>query len=100
MPKDSNNFSTTEGTSPVLQQDWLLTKGTLVEARHRHHLARTGLVDDVTPDGSILWLAADGALTRHMIDKSDGYEIWSTYEKTHGATPQPLAAPPTYRGAQ
>jgi hypothetical protein len=100
MHKDFNTCSTAPGIDLMIQGDWLLTKGTLVEARHHYHPARTGLVEDVTADGSILWLAADGAFTRHMIDKSDGYEIWSLPGYTYAVTPQSLAAPQNKRGAQ
>ncbi|MCD4853709.1 hypothetical protein LN996_23080 [Arthrobacter sp. AK01] len=40
-----------------------------------------GLVEDVTSDGSILWLAADGPVTRTMVEKSEGYEVWASEEQ-------------------
>lgn len=85
-----NNSSTPDGTGLIRQNDWLLTKGMFVQARHHYHPSQAGVVDDVTQDGEVLWLAADGALTRHMIDKSDGFEIWSLPIYTFAATTQPL----------
>ncbi|GAB2724913.1 hypothetical protein GCM10027038_24380 [Arthrobacter bambusae] len=64
------------GSDLRLRHDWGLAKGQVVEVRHRNIPPRTGLVEDVTADGSILWLAADGPSTRTMVDRSEGYEIW------------------------
>ncbi|MBT8163130.1 MULTISPECIES: hypothetical protein [Arthrobacter] len=61
---------------PAILKDWALAKGELVEVRHHELPPREGLVDEVTPDGVILWLAAEGATTRRMIDKSEGFEVW------------------------
>lgn len=65
------------GSDLRLRHDWALAKGQIVEVRHDIVPARTGLVDEVTVDGSILWLAAEGAATRVMIDRSEGYEVWA-----------------------
>jgi len=36
------------------------------------------LVEDAMPDASGIWLAADGAFGRELIEKAEGYEIWTT----------------------
>lgn len=64
------------GSDLQLRNDWRLARGQVVEVRHDNIPTRTGVVDDVTADGSILWLAADGPATRTMVDRSEGYEIW------------------------
>ncbi|WP_284984732.1 hypothetical protein [Arthrobacter sp. efr-133-TYG-118] len=64
------------GSDLRLRDDWSLAKGQVVEVRHFNLPTRTGLVEDVTADGSILWLAADGPATRTLVDRSEGYEIW------------------------
>jgi hypothetical protein len=63
-----------------LQHDWFPVIGEHVEIRINGRGLRSGLVDDVTPDGAILWLAANGADSRMMITRSDGYEVWIDYK--------------------
>ncbi|MCZ9884963.1 hypothetical protein [Arthrobacter sp. B2a2-09] len=64
------------GSDLRLRNDWSLARGQVVEVRHDNIPTRTGMVEDVTADGYILWLAADGPATRTMVDRSEGYEIW------------------------
>lgn len=59
----------------AVQHDWVAARGRVVAIQHHDFPLRIGLVEDVTTDGSILWLAAHGASTRTMIEKSEGYEI-------------------------
>jgi hypothetical protein len=63
-----------------LQHDWLPVVGELVEIRHGHQPVRTGTVDGVTADGGILWLAADGAESRSMFERSQGFTVWIEYK--------------------
>ncbi|MGJ3190145.1 hypothetical protein [Paenarthrobacter sp. FR1] len=45
-----------------------------------------GIVDAVTIDDEILWLASDGVNQRRLISKADGFEVWMTYKwETAGA---------------
>jgi hypothetical protein len=62
------------------QYDWLPVLGEVVQIRNNGCIIREGFVDAVTNDGSILWLAADGAHNRQMIIKTDGNEVWMTYK--------------------
>ncbi len=57
--------------------DWHSVRGRTVEVRHCDAPAQIGVVEEVTYDGAILWLAAYGPLTRIMIEKAEGYEIWA-----------------------
>lgn len=41
-------------------------------------LYRVGLVDDVMPDASGVWLAADGIRSREFIEKAQGYSLWTS----------------------
>jgi hypothetical protein len=59
----------------AVQLDWLSARGRVVVIRHENLPIRSGLVEDVTVDGSILWLASNGVNTRTMIEKSEGYMI-------------------------
>jgi hypothetical protein len=76
-----------------LQHDWLPVIGELVEIRHGGHAVRTGTVDGVTPDGSILWLAAYGAEPRSMLERSQGFSVWIEYKWESTATEQRSFAP-------
>lgn len=62
------------------QYDWLPVIGETVQIRNSGEVVREGLVDAVTHDGSILWLAADGAYQRQMICGAEGNEVWITYK--------------------
>lgn len=62
-----------------LQRSWLPVVGQTVQVRYRGQIIREGTVDAVTPEGHILWLAADGPNARQMIERSEGHEIWITY---------------------
>jgi hypothetical protein len=63
-----------------LQHDWLPVVGQLVEIRRGDQVVREGIVDGVTTDGGILWLAADGAQPRSMFERSEGFSVWIEYK--------------------
>lgn len=50
-----------------------------VEIRRNDKYVRSGIIEEVTADSTIAWLAAEGASTRLLIDKNDGYEIWTYF---------------------
>lgn len=52
--------------------DWTQLQDRFVEIDRRGTILDRGLVDAVTDEGSILWLAHDGAATRRLILKQDG----------------------------
>ena len=47
-----------------------------VELRIGLDVIGTGLVDDVTADGTTLWVHLGGGLGRMMIHHTDGTDIW------------------------
>lgn len=55
--------------------DWTQLKDWLVEIHRRGTILDRGRVDAVTDEGSILWLAHDGAATRRLILKQDGVHV-------------------------
>ena len=61
------------------QPDWQRALGQYVEVRRRGRTVRTGVVDAVTSDGSLLWISAEGAHLREMVERADGSEIYSRY---------------------
>lgn len=63
-----------------LQAEWLPVVGEIVEIRLNNKPVRRGRVDSVTPDGQILWLAADGAEPRSMFERLQHYSVWIEYK--------------------
>lgn len=55
--------------------DWQLLIGALVEIRRHGKLIGTGLVDNATPSGDIVWIAADVNNSRTLIEKAAGYDL-------------------------
>ena len=72
-----------------LQYDWLPVLGEMVEIRHGEQVVRTGIVDAVTPDGGILWLAAQATAPRSMFERSQGFSIWIEYKWESAASKHP-----------
>lgn len=63
--------------------EWQSLRGTIIDVRLHGEFYRRGLVDDVMPDASGVWLAANGHHPREYIDKARGYNIWtSLYPRT------------------
>jgi hypothetical protein len=69
------------GTLPSPFPDWQLLIGVRVEIRRHGQLIGSGLVDNATSSGDIVWLAADGINGRTMLEKADGYDL--SIEPTH-----------------
>lgn len=62
------------------QPDWSRLLGQHVEIREAGHFVRTGTVDAVMPDLSILWLSAEGHWPREMVGKSGNWEVFARYQ--------------------
>lgn len=62
------------------QPDWGRLLGQHVEIRQGGHFVRSGMVDAVMPDNSIIWLAAEGPWLREMVEKSGNREVFARYE--------------------
>lgn len=68
------------------QYDWFPVVGEAVQIRNNGKVIRDGVVDAVTQDDSILWLAAEGAYPRQMVCRAEGFEVWIVYRwDTSGA---------------
>lgn len=61
-----------------LSTEWQSVRGETVEVRLGKSLYRVGLVDEVMPDASGVWLAADGLQSREFIEKARGYSLWTS----------------------
>lgn len=59
-----------------LESDWRQVVGKYVEVRQEDRRVRTGLVEVVTVDAGILWIAAHGAERRALYERAHGYTIW------------------------
>jgi len=75
-----------------IQTDWLPVVGQVVEIRLHGQAVRTGTVDAVTSDNSILWLAAEGAYPRVMLERSAGYNVWIRYKWENQTSQSVMAA--------
>jgi hypothetical protein len=75
--------------TPRKHVQWSLLSNAVVEIRLRGQRIRTGLVEDVMPDSSALWLAADSENPRQIFEVCQGHEVW--------VTPQQLSGEYSYR---
>ncbi len=75
--------------TPRKHGDWNLLINALVEIRQNGQVIRTGFVEDVMPDSSVLWLAADRDNPRQMFEACQGHQVW--------VTPQALSGELSYR---
>lgn len=57
--------------------DWCPVPGEMVEIRQGERVLRRGEVDGIMPDGTGLWLAADGVDSRTYIHKEEHLELWT-----------------------
>jgi hypothetical protein len=55
--------------------DWHQLIGSWVELRSGGSVVRTGEVEAVTADSSVLWLKFNGNHGREMVFRTDGYEV-------------------------
>ena len=55
---------------------WRDLLGAVVEVRQNGTFIRQGLVEDVMPDSSAIWIAADGLTGRVLIEAVEGHEVW------------------------
>lgn len=56
-------------------EDWNQLKGRYVEIHPNGNIHDIGWVDCVAADGSILWLALDGAANRRLVQKHSGIHL-------------------------
>lgn len=71
-----------------LQPDWQRTLGQYVEIRVKGKRVRTGTIDAVMPDNTALWISVDGAESRQMLARADGYEVYTRYPWTYAEPPE------------
>ncbi|KIA74877.1 hypothetical protein ANMWB30_04620 [Arthrobacter sp. MWB30] len=57
--------------------DWAKLTGHTVEVWLFEDHVMTGVVEQAADDDSVLWIAAAGADTRRLFDKSTGYQVWA-----------------------
>jgi hypothetical protein len=75
--------------TPRKHRDWSLLINAMVEIRQNGQVIRTGFVEDVMPDSSVLWLAADHDNPRQMFEPCQDHQVW--------VTPQALTGELSYR---
>jgi hypothetical protein len=63
------------GTVNEATEDWYQLIGSWVELRSGGSVVRTGEVEAVAADSSVMWLKFNGAHGRQMVFRADGYEV-------------------------
>lgn len=62
---------------PLLMQQWkYLWREEFVELGQGSRITDAGWVDDITPDGNIVWVYLLGGKGRMLIHRHDGINIW------------------------
>jgi hypothetical protein len=68
--------------------DWATLSRQFVEVRRGSEIYRRGHVNDTMPDGSGLWMAADGVLGRELIWRDQDFTVGKPHRPTDGVQPQ------------
>lgn len=63
-----------------------------MEIRKDCSSVRAGIVDEVMPDSSALWLAFDGSHGRKLFAAAEGYQVWIRPQKLNGKLCYKMAA--------
>lgn len=75
--EDENADPPGRRSTPLLIRQWkYLWRDESVELRHGLEVIGTGQVDDVTADGTTIWVHLSGGRGRVMIHHTDGTDIW------------------------
>jgi hypothetical protein len=62
-----------------LQPDWQRALGQRVEIWKDGRFVRSGTVEVVMPDSTLLWLSAEGALPRQIMSREEGYSVFAHF---------------------
>jgi hypothetical protein len=63
--------------------EWQMFAGEFVEIYRDGDIYRRGRVDTTMPDGSGLWMAAEGVLGRELIWREEGFTVGTVYARVH-----------------
>jgi hypothetical protein len=77
--------------------DWTQLVNAPVEVRRYGQTVRTGVVDNVMPDSSALWIAAEGIHPRQLFEAALAYEVWVGPQELSGAAAYRLTSNPLFR---
>lgn len=96
-------------SQPLRMTQWkYLWREEFVELRRGGQVTAAGWVNDLNPDGTIIWICLTGGMGRVMIHRNDGLDIWRVdsrilqdrnvhqpepTERRHGKTPTFTAHP-------
>jgi hypothetical protein len=79
-PDANRNYVRTQPVrriQPLLVTQWkYLWREEFVELRRGGRITDTGWVDELTPDGTIIWICLTGGMGRVMIHRNDGLDVW------------------------
>lgn len=60
----------------ALCREWSPLPGQSVEVWLSGEYVAGGVVDQAAEDGTVLWIAAEGIMTRRIFDRASGYQVW------------------------
>lgn len=63
-----------------IHHTWHPVIGQRVQMRSGGFIVREGIVDAVTLDDSILWIAGGELQPRSMFQRTEGFEVWLNYQ--------------------
>ncbi len=79
-PGTNRNYVRTQPVrriQPLLVTQWkYLWREEFVELRRGGQVTTAGWVDELTPDGTIIWICLTGGMGRVMIHRNDGLDVW------------------------
>lgn len=61
-------------------EDWSRLTGSEIEIHKGGQVVRTGTVEAVMLDSSIIWLATDHNGTRKLFESAEQYEVWTGHQ--------------------
>jgi hypothetical protein len=71
---------------PGEEPQWQYRSGDMVEIERHGRLYRCGRVDDAMPDGSGLWISAEGPIARELIWRDEGFSVRMMHAQLHEST--------------
>lgn len=78
------------------RDEWHRLTNAPVEIRRRGEVIRRGTVEDVMPDSSVIWLAADHENPRTLFEASEGFEVWLEARELEGLSAYRMTASVLY----
>lgn len=70
-----DNTNQVEPTFWQPEEEWIRVVGQRIEIHEKGQIIDAGQVEDVTGDGTVLWLKMEGATHRRLVEKYPGRHV-------------------------